>query len=73
MKDLTSVCYVHTVIISAKYIYPLMQYFFPCIVYLCMDTTLAYNALMAEQDKRIAKTVRESRRSSMKVNAVQPR
>jgi len=40
-----------------------MQYSPPLYVYTGMDTTLAYNALMAEQDKHIAETVtRESGR-----------
>ena len=38
-----------------------IQYFSLCIVFTVMDTTLAYNALMAEQDKRIAETVTRER------------
>ena len=38
-----------------------IQYFSLCIVFTVLDTTLAYNALMAEQDKRIAETVTRER------------
>ena len=38
-----------------------IQYFSLCIVFTVMDTTLTYNALMADQDKRIADTVSRER------------
>ena len=38
-----------------------IQYSRLCNVFTGMDTTLAYNALMAEQDKRIAETVTRER------------